>query len=246
MSKNSILFASLHITDGSDIAAADLVTSSGATIRKYIALPDLLTALSSKFTSYSFYLPAGCLAYVMYRGLHTFVVVRPEHRRPLLLPPDLSVGDSPSTSIEMVQDCLCPQCIWKITLDFHANPVVRSTTVAVLPPAALQVLQSSGNLSVLSPYLRRMPFPNVYENGSICWGKCRLNDLLRGVTRPNYALLDPVINLFWGSPFNNDLGTMRFNGSFMSKVSFIRQHLVGQSTFPYEALEPLSPDDFSL
>jgi hypothetical protein len=234
---NEVAFMSLHIMNNSEVAAADMMMANGITVRKYIALADTLAALSAKFTTYKIQLPAGCIQYTLQNGMSTFLVIRPEHRRNLIMTTYESRDGGARSDI--VKDVIIPQCLWKITLDLRGKSGVYETKVCVLHPDGLAALDATGNISAIAGYLLVMPFPNTSDTG-ICWGNMSTSKFCPTDGKIKYNTLDNIINAFWESIFNHDLGGMSINGHPIAKQKFVREYLAGKQRFPYELLSKIS------
>jgi hypothetical protein len=88
-----------------------------------------------------------------------------------------------------------PRCLWKFRL--RGMVLDYSAVVAcmdVVPPGMEWMAQDTSQVA-------RLPFPNVYQDTHICWGRTSIPPL-------SLVTIGGLAELFWGAPFNRDLEHM--------------------------------------
>jgi hypothetical protein len=76
----------------------------------------------------------------------------------------------------------------------------------------------------------RAPFPNIYDNGRICWGSHR-------VPRVNVNNVVNVWRRFFGTPFNEHIANKKCKSFPNNVLDLLRQlSREGATTFPYKEL----------
>lgn len=84
-----------------------------------------------------------------------------------------------------------------------------------------------------------MPFPNMYENGRICFGN--ETHMPRDIINNNFSPIDQYFQFLFQTPFNDDLGVRGVSGySPTDWWKYLQERAKNNQPFPYEKLRDFS------
>lgn len=178
------------------------LNNNGILEEKYIDLNEFLTKLSFSQKINTGILPSGCKYFSGNQTDYVLIIETPKKIRNIKF---AHYDDDDSKSI-ITDDVLFPKCLFGFKV--NAKRLQKSLVYCVKNP----IYKDDDSLYMF-------PFGNVYEDGSICWGK---NDNLK-VENP--LQLTSLVDLFFSSPFNNDLFDLNMAGinKVQELVCFIKE-----------------------
>jgi len=122
-----------------------------------------------------------------------------------------------------------PRCLFRFTIANGA--VVDSRVVATTDP-----IPGAAWLPRNDTPVYRFPFPNVYDDTHVCWGRRTVLPAVKPVE------VAGLVNMFYGIPFNGDLASvglpMSWRGESVQGIEWVFQKIRGLPTFPDDLLLP--------
>jgi hypothetical protein len=183
------------------------VVSKGVHSKKTVSIADLLGAMVTEASLPPIWIEENLIAT---NGLDQNIFFIPPHRRDLLID-DLYVNDVPIPGLIVV-------------LKGENNKVAGVLLFAVTEKRKENLNKSS--------ILYKMPFPNTYSSGTVCWGSS-------GVSQYGARDCQGVLTEFFSSRFNGDL----IDKASKEHPDDIREMLIeltGKEEYPVNDLVPSS------
>lgn len=210
-----------------------LVTREGSNLAKPIAIKDLVAVLAESAQGVFNYsrtetlrLPEGCYLTAYAGNNLNLALYYPE--RPVTL---THINGSRTTEYEVMMPNIVLHLVLKVSNNgakhevtnafYYSTPVKRDDLPMVIP----------GRLSGIFSY---MPFPNCYENFTLCMGG---NSMFNMVEGGDLRIFQAYYQVLANSPFNNDLRLMNVRADVDGNSGWFRKMAEvykAEQRFPYE------------
>jgi hypothetical protein len=207
----------LEITDSGILVQQD--GPNGDTIVKAVDPTDLRRALAGEIIMDTGWLGPRIHRFTQVGGITRVLVEDPPQRRTVKYE-----GDQP------IEHVPTPRCLFSFSLRNHQLESSRLCVVAERVPPGMEWIPRD------QTPVARFPFPNVFRDSRICWGRI----VLPVLTLPTIGVL---VNLFWDSQFNHDLAheglPENWRGESPPEGMELFRRLAREPEFPLDLLVPL-------